>query len=217
MPIPTRDECYRLMADMEMMAHIAAHSIQVCRVALWLCDAINGHRGIGLNRDLVRAGGLLHDITKTRSFATGEDHARSGRQWLTGRGLGDVGRIVAQHVVLEAFDPGAPIQEAELINYADKRVMHDRIVSMPRRMADILERYGTSSERQERIRSLWRETEHLEAKLFQGLGVAPAEIERRLGPEGLAAAVAEFAACTGGRPKDGSARQEILKSPPILG
>ncbi len=197
MEIPSRHECYRMMAAMEMMPHIAAHSIQVSRVALWICDAANGHGGKRLNRQLVQAGALLHDITKTRSFATGENHALSGQAYLEALGFGHVGRLVAQHVALEAFDAGGPLQETELINYADKRVMHDRIVSMPRRMADILERYGTSLERQERIRALWRETECLEAKIFQGLGLDPQDADHHLGPEELADALRDFSACCG--------------------
>ena len=197
MLIPSRHECYRMMGAMEMMPHIAAHSIQVCRVALWLCDVVNGRCGEQLNRELVQAGGLLHDITKTRSFVTGENHALSGQAYLEALGFGEVGRIVAQHVTLEAFDVGVPLQETELINYADKRVMHDRIVSMPRRMADILDRYGTSMDRQRRIRSLWRETECLEAKIFEGLGVDPQDADHQLGPGGLADAMQDFSACCG--------------------
>jgi hypothetical protein len=62
-------------------------------------------------------------------------------------------------------------------------------------MAYILERYGTTSERQERLRLLWRETERLEIKIFEGLAMAPEEIDRLLGPDGLAAAMHEFAVC----------------------
>jgi putative nucleotidyltransferase with HDIG domain len=184
-----------MMAVMEMMPHIAAHSIQVCRVAVWLCQALEAAGRARLNLELVRAGGLLHDITKTRSFTTGEDHAQSGQVYLTRQGFGEVGSLVAQHVVLAAFDPEAPPNEAELINYADKRVMHDRIVSMPRRMADILARYGTSAQRRDRLRRLWQETERLEAKLFAGLGPDPEQVEEVLGPEGLAAALQEFGGC----------------------
>ncbi len=106
--IPSQRQCYRMMAVMEMMPHIAAHSIQVCRVAVWLCQALEAAGRARLNLELVRAGGLLHDITKTRSFTTGEDHAQSGQVYLTRQGFGEVGSLVAQHVVLAAFDPEAP-------------------------------------------------------------------------------------------------------------
>jgi uncharacterized protein len=66
--IPSDQECRQLMMEMGMMEHIAAHSRQVCRVALLLTD------GLGRpdpERELIRAAALLHDITKTRSFQTG--------------------------------------------------------------------------------------------------------------------------------------------------
>lgn len=197
MRIPSQNECYRMMADMGMMSHIVAHSIQVCRVSLWLCDllatAVNG-----LDRDLVAAGALLHDITKTRSFQTGEDHAASGEAYLRKKGFPELGRIVGQHVKLDRFDPEGPASAAEVINYADKRVLHDRIVSMPQRMAYILERYGAGAGRRERIQALWQETERLEDKLFTALKEGPDAVETSLGPAGLAAAIVEYADCNGG-------------------
>ncbi len=65
---------------MEMMSHIKAHSLRVCQVAELLTDhltASNMNVYIRLCRDLVSAGALLHDITKTRSFETGENHAHN--------------------------------------------------------------------------------------------------------------------------------------------
>jgi len=79
MNIPSRKECYRLIQEMEMMAHIVAHSLLVCRVALLLTDRLHAH-DISLNRDLIRAGALLHDITKTRSIKTGEMHTDTDRK-----------------------------------------------------------------------------------------------------------------------------------------
>ena len=81
MRIPTRDECYKLMCEMEMMDHIVVHSMQVCRVATVLAENLKPV-GIQFNCDLIRAAALLHDITKTRSFKTQENHAETGGQYL---------------------------------------------------------------------------------------------------------------------------------------
>ena len=77
--IPTEAECGRLMAEMGMLENIVAHCRQVCRVSLLIVDHLNPD---GLNRELVWAAALLHDITKTRSFQTHEDHAETGAQLL---------------------------------------------------------------------------------------------------------------------------------------
>ena len=61
------------MCEMEMLDHIVVHSMQVCRAATLLTEKLID-QGIDLNFDLIQAAGLLHDITKTRSFQTKENH-----------------------------------------------------------------------------------------------------------------------------------------------
>ena len=125
--VPTKTECYQMMCEMEMMDHIVAHSMQVCRVATYLTDHLIG-RHTHLNAGLIRSAALLHDITKTRSFVTGEDHAATGGQFLTDRGYPEVGDLVRQHVVLDIYGATKTPVDADILNYADKRVLHDDIV-----------------------------------------------------------------------------------------
>jgi len=181
--IPSEVECRRLVAGTGMLDNIVAHSRQVCRVSLLIVDHLKPD---GLNRDLIRAAALLHDITKTRSFQTLEDHAETGAQLLLEIGYPEVGRIVGQHVRLDRYFASAVPTEAEVVNYADKRVLHDRIVPLGERMGYILEKYGREPERKRAILLLWEKTEALEARLFAGLPFAPDDISRLLaeGPPG---------------------------------
>ena len=43
------------------------------------------------------------------------------------------------------------VDEAMVVNYADKRVMHERVVSLTKRFIDLMERYGADDARRERI------------------------------------------------------------------
>jgi uncharacterized protein len=175
--IPSEETCRRLIAEMGMMEHIVAHSLQVCRVSLFLVD----HMEIpGLNRELIRAAAHLHDITKTRSFETHENHAETGAGLLADLGYPEVGRIIAQHVRLERYFSSAAPTEEEIVNYADKRVLHDRIASLSGRMTYILEKYGRSPERKREIFLTWQKTERLEARLFDRLPFSPGDIDRLL-------------------------------------
>ena len=179
MRIPSKKECYRLICDSNMMEHIVVHSLQVCRVSLMIVDHID-IEGTALNRDLVQASAILHDITKTRSFQTKESHDKTGAKFLSELGYPEVGNIVRQHVVLdEYFLPEFPT-EAEIVNYSDKRVLHDQVVSLKERENYILERYGTEPIYRQRIRMLWRQTEKLEKKLFNCLPFSPAEMNLEL-------------------------------------
>ncbi|MFZ2400030.1 MAG: hypothetical protein WAW31_15330, partial [Smithella sp.] len=67
-------------------------------------------------------------------------------------GFARVGEIVKQHVILLDFNPQGKLEEREIVNYADKRVMHDRIVSLVQRVEDLIQRYGTTEEIKNRIR-----------------------------------------------------------------
>ena len=148
--IPSREECDELMAKYSMLPNIVAHSQQVMRVSLAITD--NLKNGVSINRDLVMAAALLHDITKTRSLKTREPHDQSGGDLLRELGFASIGEIVKQHVILLDFDPKGRLEEREIINYADKRVMHDRIVSLAERVQDLIQRYGATEEIKSRIK-----------------------------------------------------------------
>jgi len=129
------------------------------------------------NPILIRASALLHDITKTRSFNTNENHAETGGEFLRERGFTEVGHVIAQHVKLDAYVvTGSPV-EAEIVNYADKRVLHDRIVLLTDRLAYILERYGDGMENREKILGLWGKSKELEKKIFSCLPFLPEELK----------------------------------------
>ncbi len=179
--IPSEPECRRLIADMGMLEHIVAHSQQVCRVALLLAGRLELPRR---DRELIRAAALLHDITKTRSFRTGEDHAETGECLIRELGYPEVAAVVGQHVRLRRTGrPSAVPAAAEVVNYADKRVLHDRIVPLAERMGYILARYGATPERKRWIMGLRERSEKLEARLFSRLPFAPADVSRLLAEE----------------------------------
>jgi len=171
----TRKEACRLFCDMEMLAHIQDHSFQVCNVALFLADRLKP-AGVCLNRNLIESAALLHDITKTRSLTTRENHARTGGQLLAAMGYREVGDIIRQHVMLDDYDGDGPPGEAHIVNYADKRVLHDKVVSLEQRKEYILQRYGVEPSVRERILLLWKKTERLERRIFYHLSFLPQDL-----------------------------------------
>lgn len=198
MQIPSRQQCLSLIRQMNMLDHIVVHSFQVCRVAIFLAD----HMGSGpssLSRNLVQAAALLHDITKTRSFTTRENHALTGAQFLNEMGYPEVGHIVEQHVRLDSYAASDFPTEAEIVNYADKRVLHDRIVTLKERMDYILEKYATGPEYRERLFWLWKKTEELESRLFSYVPFKPEELGRLIDNEGDVNDFLSLSSLTGGK------------------
>lgn len=142
--IPTRGECEELMKRYSMLPHIVDHSLQVMRVSIAL--AVNLKSSVSINRDMVVSAALLHDITKMRSLTTKERHDISGGALLRELGFNRLAIIVEQHVILQNFFPYGKLEEREIIYYADKRVMHDKIVTIEDRVQDLIQRYGTTEE-----------------------------------------------------------------------
>lgn len=160
--IPVRQECLRLMKAYGMLPNIKAHSISVCRFAIAIAQAVN-RAGGSFNLAAIQAAALLHDITKTRSLETGENHARTGAGLLRELGYAAVADMVAEHVT--PADNGDDLTAGELISYADKRVLHDRIVSLDERFGYLYERYGRDEHAVQRISGARIRTQQIEDKL----------------------------------------------------
>ncbi|MEQ8202465.1 MAG: HD domain-containing protein [Smithellaceae bacterium] len=163
MRIPTIEECYELMNSQAMLPNIVAHSQQVARVAAAIMDHLKD--GTDIRRPAVITACLLHDITKTRSLQTREQHDVSGGHLLAQLGFPTIGAMVEEHVVLKDFQEEGELLEKELVYYADKRVMHDRIVTVAERVDDLIVRYGTTEERIRSITSNFEQLCRLEAKI----------------------------------------------------
>ena len=171
--IPSAKECLEFMEKYEMLENIRAHSIVVERVANIIAKGLID-TGADLKLEKITAGALLHDIGKSLCLDTKEDHAAKGEEICIQNQLDEVADIVGEHVILKNYDPEAVISEKEIIYYADKRVNHDHVVSLEKRLEYLLDRYGRNTENiMGRIRENFKICEALERKLFQGLRFKP--------------------------------------------
>lgn len=161
--VPSESECRALAEEHGMLHNIKAHSEAVMRVATSIVDDLVAPDG--MERPLVVAAALLHDITKTRALGTRERHDKSGGELVRGLGMERVARIIEQHVYLESFAPDGPLLESEIVYYADKRVMHDTVVSLDERLEDLVVRYGGTPEREALIRGNFELARAVEAKI----------------------------------------------------
>jgi len=80
-----------------------------------------------------------------------EHHDASGAELLGSLGFHGIAEIVRQHVILENFDSNKKLDEREIVYYADKRVMHDTIVTIEERVQDLIIRYGKTTEMRDQI------------------------------------------------------------------
>jgi len=188
---PSREECYKLMYAAGMLPNIVAHSLQVCRIATFFVDQL-AERGIKRDRELVQAAAILHDITKTRSLKTGENHAKTGAEFINTLGYPDVAYIVGHHVLLDENTISEKPAEVEIVNYADKRVLHDKVVSLQERMEDIIVRYAKQPIEKEFIARNWRRVKDLEERLFVFVAFSPDDLGKLSGLGSLCEAIQEY-------------------------
>ena len=176
MTIPTREECLKLMNCHGMLDNIVSHSLEVTRVALSLSAALN-KKGQRIDLALVEAASLLHDLAKTECLRTREDHAKTALRILKELGYGRVAEVVGQHVWLWNEGNPSSVSEEEVVNYADKRVQHDKVVSLNERFSDLKDRYGND----ERTRDYWQRLEKriydIEDKILLILHAEPRDLE----------------------------------------
>ena len=176
--VPSVDQCYALLNKYHVPDHIIQHSEMVCKVAVFLADKLNSQGG-NLSISEVKAAALLHDITKMEGIETHQDHAKTGKELLRNLGFKRIGEIVAEHIKLKDGRNSPSISEEELINYSDKRVMHNTIVTLSERFADLQDRYGFKDRGREimnRIRIFELKVYELEEKIFSQLHFPPEEL-----------------------------------------
>lgn len=173
---PGAGECLGVMARFEMPAHIRAHCRAVATVALFLARELNVGVFGELDLNLVVAAALLHDITKRYSFDNSLDHALTGAKLVKRLGYGPVAPLVRQHVVLSATRPAGRVSEVELVNYADKRVVGDEVVSVGQRFEYIRGRYARREGDVERIEAAGARVLGLEGLIFRFLGFGPGRL-----------------------------------------
>ena len=136
-----------------MLPNIREHSFRVMEVAGFLGEAL-AEAGFDLHLPLVTVGALLHDLGKTQCLGTCNNHAELGAGILDELGYPHVAQVVREHVHLDGtiMDP-RPLREAEVVNYADKRVLHEAVVTLADRFADLKVRYGRTPEALARIQA----------------------------------------------------------------
>ena len=164
---PSLQQIEKLWDEYGMLSNIRRHSLAVFAVARTLYHWLEDNN-FKLNKSLIYAGALLHDVAKTMCLGQNELHHDSeGKIILHNRGYYNLGKIVAKHVKLLETNP---VDEAFIIYYADKRVINYDIVSVAQRYDYIVDRYGQKNTwrilylEQERIKTF-----NIEKRLFSEL------------------------------------------------
>lgn len=173
--IPDEDDCMTLLRKHECPGHIILHSRMVWAVADVLAQGLR-RNGVSLDMELLKASCLLHDIAKYPCLQGRKGwHDAVGEEMLAQEGFPTIGAIVGQHVILKDGN-GDSIREEHVLFYSDKRVVHDKIVSLDERFRYLADTYGRSPKALAGLELMKEKTRHLEERLFQFLDFAPEDL-----------------------------------------
>ncbi len=137
--IPTERECMALLRDRNASRELVAHSRMVAEVARMLAVYLQS-AGLVLNLELIKAGGLLHDLAKGEA-----DHSAAGAEFLEKIGYSRVARIVASHTDIEPKRL-RPLDESDVVHMADKFVKGDMVGSLDERFEGPLKKFASRPE-----------------------------------------------------------------------
>jgi tRNA threonylcarbamoyladenosine biosynthesis protein TsaE len=186
MPLPSLRSIEQWRKEMDLPDNIVAHCHAVASMCVSLSDALL-ERSVIVRKEALRLAGEAHDLLRFMDFQQGghttdHDPARvrkwkeiasrfrplrhedAAAEFLREKGFAALGEIVRVHG-LRLPSPFRSRIEQKVLYYADKRVAHDRVVSLDERFREFRERYGAGKESEQAI--LWyQEAQALEKELF---------------------------------------------------
>lgn len=120
--VPEFSKCMELLENSPFTDEgIIKHCVKVSETAVNICSFLDKKLPL-VNVSLVQAGALLHDIARTQP-----DHAAKGASILRNMGFSEIADIVAHHMNLKTL-PDSPLNEKEIVYFADKLTVNDRLV-----------------------------------------------------------------------------------------
>jgi uncharacterized protein len=207
--LPTRDECLKIIKELRVPAHIVKHSMTVAKLAAFLAEKLK-EKGIKVNAELVERASMLHDILRVCDFK--ESDYKRFKQPVTNKeknkwnqfknkyqGLchedaayevlkdkyPELARIIKRHRYTALLDKEAPrTWEEKLVYYADKRVMHDKIVPLKERLQEAHRRHAQQHNPKGHSRIYTTKIDalifDLEKEIFEKIDLEPVEVTNEM-------------------------------------
>jgi len=183
----TSDTVEKLYKEYQTPAHVIAHCKKVAYVASKIADEYM-KKGFPIDIENLNFACLLHDVMRIIDFNAGGkysemqkklqemypgmDHSMAAYAMLSEMGEPVIANMIKKH----AFD-GIMIKEnhpftleEKIMTYADKRVLHEDIVSLKERFEDGKKRYNPNNENQKRENAAYKAYFALEEELLKCCG-----------------------------------------------
>ena len=138
MNIPTKEECLEILKRENVPENIIAHASAVSDFSMKIIDLLE-KRGIKVNRNLIQAACILHDVKKLSS----SHHETEGAEFIESLGFPEVAVLIKKHGLARLNERGfiPETWEEKIVFYSDKRCNGAKVVSVDQRFDYIRQRY----------------------------------------------------------------------------
>ena len=204
--LPTHKECQAIIKAYHVPPHIVNHSMVVAKLAVFLARKLK-EKGEAVDINLTESACLLHDIVRICDIKE-LDYSRIGRpvtaedkeKWhQLQKKYEEIPHEDAAYDILKEKYPALALAikkhkytalldekekpdtwEEKLVYYADKRVMHDKIVSLEERLTEGHKRNALFDESQAKRQAIIAKVDPLifkmEKEIFDRIGVNPLDV-----------------------------------------
>ncbi len=165
--LPTRKQAIKLLKE-HVPENVLRHSLQVNKISVLLANKLK-KSGLDIDVELVDRASLLHDLDKIKTLRK-PNHGEVTEKILSDMGYLELGKTAKKHRC--NFIKDLITWEEKIVHYADRRVLHDQIVSVDERFRDARERYPNLDFNQEIVEM----TKQLEQEIFKRIDINPEDI-----------------------------------------
>jgi uncharacterized protein len=204
--LPTRKQCLAVLAEYHVPPHIVNHSKAVAKLAVFLAQRLN-ENGEVVNVALLEGACLLHDLLRVHDFKESDynkfeqnlpkkekakwkklrakyksiDHENGAYDILKDK-YPAIALTIKRHRYMALLDEKEKPQswEEKFLYYADKRVMHDKIMPLKQRLAEGHKRnihlHGSMEQSKINTEKVDPLIYEMEKEIFEKIGLDPLEV-----------------------------------------
>jgi len=171
MKLPTKQECTALVDKYVHKQNIKDHIAVVVKLANWLASEL-AKAGVKVDLELVDRAARLHDVAKDIELKEGPPHhAERAYEMLKGK-YPEIAEVIRLHASPAWVTHSELSIETAVLNYADKRVLHDQITTLDKTNEYSIGRYGPDH----RPAIARARLKKFETWLFNKIGTKPSEV-----------------------------------------
>lgn len=179
MNLPSRAECSELFSKYETPPNVIDHSRKVNQVAVFIARKL-AESGVGIDVDLVDRASLLHDLVRIPGQISDPEmkkrHHADVSYGILKDDYPEVAEVVRAHRMEAWLEPETlDTWEKKVVNYADKRVNGDEIVSLADRLRLGRKRWRIAPEK-DRSGEILANMEEAEEEIFNKISLDPEDI-----------------------------------------